>query len=80
MHGHTFLAVLLILLLAFAVVTVYLLERYVLGRIAALSTAVAYIGETGDPAARLPAEAQDGTSSITEKVMPSVCTQCGRAV
>jgi hypothetical protein len=28
----------------------------------------------------LPAEAHDGTSSITEKVMPSVCTQCGSAV
>ena len=28
----------------------------------------------------LPAEAQDGTSSITENVMPRVCTQCGSAV
>jgi hypothetical protein len=28
----------------------------------------------------LPADAQEGTSSITEKVMPSVCTHCGRAV
>ena len=28
----------------------------------------------------LPAEAQDGTSSMIEKVMPSVCTHCGSAV
>ena len=28
----------------------------------------------------LPAEAQEGMSSITEKVMPSVCTHCGKAV
>src|SRR3546814_8400771 len=28
----------------------------------------------------LAAAAQDGTSSITEKVTPSVCTQCGSAV
>ena len=29
---------------------------------------------------RLDAEAQEGTSSMTEKVMPSVCTHCGSAV
>ena len=28
----------------------------------------------------LPADAQDGTSSMIEKVMPSVCTQSGSAV
>ena len=27
----------------------------------------------------LPAEAHDGTSNITENVMPSVCTHCGNA-
>ena len=28
----------------------------------------------------LVADAHDGTSSITENVMPSVCTHCGNAV
>jgi hypothetical protein len=28
----------------------------------------------------LPADAQDGISNMREKVMPRVCTHCGRAV
>ena len=46
---------------------------------ALLSAAASYAAENGASYV-VAAVAQDGTSSITEKVMPSVCTQCGSAV